>query len=109
PAQPAPTSVVQWEPRRVTWLRVVLNAHQIGPLSSDVTRTLEAIVDKAQSFGGQIHEIRPSGAVIAFGIDAAEGAARRCVHAAVALRALVDRARRERRESPDLSLALHSA
>ena len=86
PAPPTPTSDVQWEPRRLTWLRVVLNAHQTGPLSSDVTRTLEAIVDKAQSFGGQIHEIRPSGVAIAFGLDAAEDAARRCVHAAVGFR-----------------------
>jgi DNA-binding NtrC family response regulator/tetratricopeptide (TPR) repeat protein len=105
PAMPASSPA---EPRRITLLGVSLASRREKPLSFEMTRALEGILDKARSFGGWIEDVRADGAVVAFGIDPTEDAPRRAVHAAVAIRQLAARARREDPARPDVSVAVHT-
>ena len=66
-------------------------------------------MDKAQGFGGWIESVGPSGALVVFGLDPAEDASRRAVHAAVAIRQAAARARRDDALRPDVSIAIHTA
>jgi DNA-binding NtrC family response regulator/tetratricopeptide (TPR) repeat protein len=97
------------ESRRLTLLQVALASPRADPHSSEMTRTLELALDKAQSFGGWIDSARPGSAVVMFGIESVEEASRRAVHAAVAIRQLVLRARREDAARPEVRIAVHTA
>ena len=97
------------EPRRLTLLYVALVSPRAEPHSPEVTRALEGVIDKARSFGGWVDSVRPAGAVVAFGVDPAEDAPRRAVHAASAIRRLAIRARRDDPARPEVRSALHTA
>ncbi len=66
-------------------------------------------MDKARSFGGWVESVGPTGAVVVFGLDTAEDAPRRAVHAAVAIRQAAARARRNDPFMPEVSQAVHTA
>ncbi len=97
------------ESRRLTLLYATLVGARDEPHSPVITRALESVIDKARSFGGWVESVRPGGAVVVFGIDSAEDAARRAVHAAVAIRQLAVRARRDDPLRPEVSVAVHTA
>src|SRR5215471_5904327 len=105
----APRAEPVREPRRLTLLYATLVGARDEPHSPVVTRALESVIDKARSFGGWVESVRPGGAVVVFGIDSAENAARRAVHAAVAIRQLAVRARRDDPLRPEVSVAVHTA
>ena len=92
-AATAPASAIRWEQRRVTLLRAVID----GPLPNDdrlyPSRLIEALIEKARSFGGRVEDLSPSGIVAAFGLEPVDDAAWRAAHAAVAIRKAVERGR----------------
>jgi hypothetical protein len=70
---------------------------------------MEIILDKVRSFGGQIHELSPTGVLAAFGLEPVEDAPRRAAHAAMAVERAVARARKEDPARPGVKLAIHTA
>src|SRR5213078_4681801 len=63
---PAPASAVRWERRRVTLLRAVAGAPGLAsPLYT--SRAVQVLVEKVQSFGGQVEELSPGGVMAACG------------------------------------------
>jgi DNA-binding NtrC family response regulator/tetratricopeptide (TPR) repeat protein len=96
-------------PHRLTLLYVALGTTSAESHSHEVTRALEGVIDKALSFGGRVASMRPAGAVVAFGIDSAEDASRRAVHAAAAIRRQAIRARRDDPTRPEVRSAIHTA
>jgi DNA-binding NtrC family response regulator len=107
-ATPSSSGLVQ-EVRRLTLLSVVLVSRRSDPHAPEMTRALEAIMDKARSFGGFIESVGPGTAVAVFGIDPDEDAPRRAAHAAVAIRQMALRARRDNPSLPDGKMVVHSA
>jgi transcriptional regulator with AAA-type ATPase domain/tetratricopeptide (TPR) repeat protein len=110
--QPPPAPVPESRPRearRLTLLQATLASSHADAHSSAMTRTLELVLDKVQSFGGWIDSARPGSAVVMFGIESVEEASRRAVHAAVAIRQLVLRARRADATRPHVRIAVHTA
>jgi transcriptional regulator with AAA-type ATPase domain/tetratricopeptide (TPR) repeat protein len=105
---PAPLAAPVRESRRLTLLYATLVGAREESHSPVVTRALESVIDKARSFGGWVESVRPGGVVVVFGIDSAEDAARRAVHAAVAIRQLAVRARRDDPLRPEVSVAVHT-
>src|SRR3989475_12703461 len=84
PVPPAPASAVRWERRRVTLLRAVAGAPGLAsPLYT--SRAVQVLVEKVQSFGGQVEELSPGGVMAAVGLSPAEDAARPAAHAALAI------------------------
>jgi transcriptional regulator with AAA-type ATPase domain/tetratricopeptide (TPR) repeat protein len=112
-AGPAPRPVlppggVRWERRRVTLLRVALEAGSGGPTGTDARRAMESILDKVRSFGGEIDEVSAGGVVAAFGLTPVEDAPRRAAHAAIAIRLAAARARATDPARPAVRLGLHT-
>ena len=104
---PAPTgTTVQWERRHVALLRVDIGAAAAAgaPAASSV---LETVVDKVQSFGGQIEEVSPRGLIAGFGLEPIDDAPRRAAHAALAIQKIFGPARLSSTESPGVSVGLH--
>jgi DNA-binding NtrC family response regulator/tetratricopeptide (TPR) repeat protein len=108
PAPTAPPASPVAEPRRLTLLHVALVFQRAEPSSAEMTRALEGVMDKARSFGGWVESVGPAGTVVVFGIDPAEDAPRRAVHAAVTIRRAAARARRDDPLRPDVSIAVHT-
>src|SRR6185503_16401038 len=90
---PAQTVGVRWEPRRVTLLCVALQPGETSSGAADASRFMETVLDKIQSFGGQVDELSPRGAVAAFGLEPEEDAPQRAAHVALALLKAGTRAR----------------
>ena len=91
-AEPRSAVRVRWEPRRVALLQARFTAGPAVPGSTDTSRAMEVILDKAQSFGGEVDELGGTGVVAAFGLEPFEDAPRRAAYAALAiLRVLVAR------------------
>ena len=103
----AGTSVA--ETRRLTVLQVALISSRAEPHSSEMTRALEGVMDKVRGFGGWVDSVGLASVVAVFGLDPAEDAPRRAVHAAVAVRLASVRARRDDPLRPDVSSAVHTA
>jgi DNA-binding NtrC family response regulator/tetratricopeptide (TPR) repeat protein len=108
PATPAPSGARPSESRRLTLLYVALVSSRAEPHSPEMTRALEGVIDKARSFGGSHESVKPGGVVVVFGIDPAEDAPRRAMHAAVAIRQLAVRARRNDPDRPEVGIAVHT-
>ena len=106
PTPSAPASAARWERRRVTLLRA-----NTSSLATDsplyARRAFQALVEKAQSFGGQIEALTPEGIVAAFGLEPVEDAPRRAAHAAMAMQKAAERARREGTEPFELRIGIH--
>jgi DNA-binding NtrC family response regulator/tetratricopeptide (TPR) repeat protein len=94
PAPPEPAAAgpaVRWERRRLALLRVVLLSAGDEPDARDPSRALAVLVEKVQSFGGQVAELGASGIVAAFGLEPVEDAPRRAAHAAMAIHKAAER------------------
>jgi transcriptional regulator with AAA-type ATPase domain/tetratricopeptide (TPR) repeat protein len=104
----APAAGVRWESHRVTLLRAVIQPGDGSPGAADVSRFMEAVLDKVQSFGGQVDELSPRGVVAAFGLEPEEDAPLRAAHVAVALQKVASRARAADPERPLPRLAIHT-
>jgi transcriptional regulator with AAA-type ATPase domain/tetratricopeptide (TPR) repeat protein len=104
---PAP-AVPHRERRRLTFLEARLITGSVGA-SWELSRALDATVEKVRAFGGQITESSPQGVVAVFGLEPDEDAPRRAAHAAIAVQKLAARAQREDARRPGAMAALHTA
>jgi len=97
---------VQWERRHVALLRA-----DLVPATSTVVPAagapLESLVEKIESFGGQVEEMSPGGLMAVFGLEPVEDAPRRAAHAALAIQRIAARARESSAESPGARIGLH--
>ena len=106
PVPPAPASAVRWERRRVTLLRAVAGSPGLAsPLYT--SRAVQVLVEKVQSFGGQVEELSPGGVMAAFGLEPAEDAPRRAAHAAMAIHKAGERARRAGDDPWEFRIGIH--
>ena len=81
---------IRWERRRLTVLLARLAADpDAGPL--DTGRVIEALLDRARSFGGRVEELAASGFVALFGLEPMEDPVRRAALAALAMQRAADR------------------
>src|SRR5262249_38909042 len=78
-------------------------------LPGEAGRAVEALVEKAQIFGGRVEELGRTGLVAAFGLDQVEDAPRRAAHAAMAIQKISERARRMNPDRPAVRVGLHTA
>src|SRR5262249_41252526 len=109
PAEELPSRVVgiRWERRRLAVLLARLAAvPDAGPL--DTGRVIEALLEKARSFGGRVEELAASGFVVLFGLDPIEDPVRRAALAALAMRRAADRASEETGPGPRIGIDLGS-
>ncbi|HEY7141072.1 MAG TPA: sigma 54-interacting transcriptional regulator [Methylomirabilota bacterium] len=81
---------IRWERRRLAvLLATIASARDAGPL--DTGRVIEALVEKARSFGGRVEELGASGFVALFGLEPIENPVRRAALAAVAMQRAAER------------------
>jgi DNA-binding NtrC family response regulator/tetratricopeptide (TPR) repeat protein len=97
---------VQWERRHVALLRADLVSGTSMVVSAAGT-PLEVLVEKIESFGGQVEEVSPGGLVAVFALEPVEDAPRRAAHAALAIQRIAARARESSAESPGALIGLH--
>jgi len=100
-AVPAPADTAPGT-QRVTLLLARLAAGR------ETTGAIEESVAKVRSFGGRIEETGPDALLATFGLEPDEDAPRRAAYAALAVRTLAARARREPGEGPAVTVALHT-
>src|SRR3989454_7714014 len=98
---------VQWERRYVALLRADLVPMAPVPVVPAVGTALETLVEKIESFGGQVEEVSPGGLVAVFGLEPIEDAPRRAAHAALAIQRIAARARGRSAESAGVRVGLH--
>ena len=109
PARVAPSAGPRrWVTRRVTFLHAVV-AGQGGGEVYDASDLIETLVEKVETFGGQVDGVSPSGVTATFGVEATEDAAGRAGHAALAIAKAAERSRREDADAPRVRLAIHLA
>ncbi len=94
------------EVRRVTLLAMRLVPEP--PDGWETARPLERSAAKVRSFGGQIEELEPGSMLAVFGVEPDEDAPRRAAYAALAVRALADRAQDRATHLPRVKLAIHT-
>ena len=97
---------VQWERRHIALLRA-----DLIPTTSSVVQTagapLETLVEKIESFGGQVEKMSPGGLRAVFGLEPVEDAPRRGAHAALAIQRIAAYAREGSAESSGVRVGLH--
>src|SRR5438445_5041013 len=108
PAPPAPAAL-RWERRRVTLLRATLIAASAPETPLETGRMLELLLDKIQSFGGQIEGRSPTGVIAAFGLDRTEEAPSQAAHAAMAIEKGLERYRRDGATGPAIRVPAPTA
>jgi transcriptional regulator with GAF, ATPase, and Fis domain/tetratricopeptide (TPR) repeat protein len=91
----APT--VRWQRRRATLARIEFTSGRA-----------DTLIEKTRAFGGQIEELNAGSFIAAFGLDAAEDAARRAALAAIALQRLAARLGPHTADPTVIRIALHS-
>jgi DNA-binding NtrC family response regulator/tetratricopeptide (TPR) repeat protein len=91
PSEEAPARAgIRWERRRLAVLLARLAAvPDAGPL--DTGRVIEALIERARSFGGRVEELAASGFVALFGLEPMEDPVRRAALAALAMQRAADR------------------
>jgi DNA-binding NtrC family response regulator/tetratricopeptide (TPR) repeat protein len=88
--RPSARAGIRWERRRLAILLAKLaSGPDAGPL--DTGRVIEALVEKARSFGGRVEELGASGFVALFGLEPIEDPVRRAALAAVAMQRAANR------------------
>ena len=92
----------------MTLLCVALQPGETSSGAADASRFMETVLDKIQSFGGQVDELSPRGAVAAFGLEPEEDAPQRAAHVAIALQKAAARARASDPTRPLARLAIHT-
>jgi DNA-binding NtrC family response regulator/tetratricopeptide (TPR) repeat protein len=104
----APPAGIRWESRRVTFLRARLDPPAEDLRAFELSRAMEAIMEKVQSFGGAVDELSATGLVAAFGVAPVEEALQHAAFAAIALDKIALRARYENQARLVMTLALHT-
>ncbi len=107
PARVAGPAHVQWERRHVALLRADLGPMAPGGAAFYAGGAFEILVEKIESFGGQVEEVSPEGLVAVFGLEPIEDAPRRAAHAALAILRIAERARGRPAVSPRVRIGLH--
>jgi tetratricopeptide (TPR) repeat protein len=108
PGVPAPAAI-RWEARRVTLLGARLVAPRAHPGASEASRTLELLVEKVRSFGGQVEELGATGLVAAFGLEPIDDTPRHAASAALAIQKVtIPTNRDDLTRPPAVTLALHT-
>jgi predicted ATPase len=92
----------------VTLLSVALQSGDAAPGTADASRFMETVLDKIQSFGGQVDELSARRAVAAFGLEPEEDAPQHAAHVALALLKAGARARAGDPTRPLPRLAIHT-
>ena len=108
PATAARPLTLQWERRHVALLRADLVMSSSARTMSDASTVLETLIEKVQSFGGQVEEVSPRGLVAVFGLEPIEDAPRRAAHAALAIRKIAAHAGRSSTELQGVRVGLHA-
>jgi transcriptional regulator with AAA-type ATPase domain/tetratricopeptide (TPR) repeat protein len=113
-AEPAPVpppagTRIQWERRGITLLRAALVEPGRGDAGSHMSRALEVVIDKLQTFGGRVEELTPTSVLASFGVDPLEDASGRAAHAAMVIHRGVERAREDKSWTPGVKIVLHTA
>lgn len=78
----APASV-RWERRRITFLKVAIDAHNEETALVDYSRMMEEFVGKTVTFGAKIGELSSTQLLCFFGLEPSEDAPRRAAHTAM--------------------------
>src|SRR3989441_84322 len=100
---------VQWDRRHVAMLRAdIVTASSVRTVP-DAGSVLSTLVEKVQSFGGQVEEVSPTGLLAVFGLEPVEDAPRRAAHAALAIQKIAVHARRGSPEFLDVRIGLHAS
>src|SRR5262249_14227977 len=68
--------------------------------------TLETLVDKIESLGGEVEEVSPAALMAVFGLEPTEEAPRRAAHAALAIQRVAERSRSRQAESFGICIGL---
>jgi tetratricopeptide (TPR) repeat protein len=89
-------------------LSVALQSGDAASGTVDASRFMETVLDKIQSFGGQVDELSARRAVAAFGLEPEEDAPHRAAHVALALLKAGARARASDPTRPLPRLAIHT-
>jgi tetratricopeptide (TPR) repeat protein len=98
PRVPAPPGAVpppiriRWERQRLTLLRATLITPPAVDFPFDLSRAVELLREKVQSFGGRVEGLSPTGLVGVFGLEPLEDAPRRAANAALAIQKALERA-----------------
>jgi DNA-binding NtrC family response regulator/tetratricopeptide (TPR) repeat protein len=97
---------LQWDRRHVALLRadLVTTAVSVVPAAG---AALETLVEKIESFGGQVEEVSPGGLVAVFGLEPVEDAPRRAAYAALAIQKIATHPSGRSAESPEVHVGLH--
>lgn len=106
----APTVGLRWTRRRLTFLRARVLGDAGVPLAV-TTRSLQAVIERVQPFGGRVHSMSPNAVLVIFGLEPDEEASRRAALAALAIvKNHESEAGDDRRPArPSLAVALHVA
>src|SRR5207244_10987639 len=100
---------VRWDRRHVALLSADIVPAASVRTVPDAGSVLETLVEKVQSFGGQVEEVSPTGLLAVFGLETVEDAPRRAAHAALAIQKITVHARRESPEFLDVRVGLHAS
>src|SRR5262249_52079422 len=107
-AEPTPMArtALRWERRHITLLRADLVPATPGMGASALGATLETLVDKIESLGGEVEEVSPAALMAVFGLEPTEEAPRRAAHAALAIQRVAERSRSRQAESFGICIGL---
>ena len=108
PATAPRPPTLQWQRRHVALLRADLVMSSSVRTMSDAATVLETLVEKVQSFGGQVEEVSPRGLVAVFGLEPIEDAPRRAGHAALAIQKIAAHADPSSAELQGVRVGLHA-
>jgi len=111
-AAPAPVRVEpsagprRWLTRRVTFLRAVIVSEGGGEVY-DASDLIETLVEKVETFGGQVDGVSPTAVTAVFGVEPMEDAPGRAGHATLAIAKAAERKRAQDQGAPRVRLAIH--
>jgi DNA-binding NtrC family response regulator/tetratricopeptide (TPR) repeat protein len=109
PARAGPArGAAAWQRRQLAFLRASLTPPN-GDTGPEITRALEVLAAKAESFGARVEGLGPATLVAAFGLEPIEDASRRAAHAAIAMRKAVERARLATSDAVGTKIAIHAS
>ena len=100
---------VHWEPRGITLLSATLVEPEGVDAWSIMSRALDIVIDKLQTYGGRIEELTPTGILASFGVDPVDDAPRRAAHAALAIHKRVARAAESTTRTPGVKIGIDVA
>jgi tetratricopeptide (TPR) repeat protein len=115
PAPPLPAAraevlapAIQWDRRRIAFLRAVLIPPRAEMPSVYLNRALEFVVDKLHTFGGRVETLSSTEVVAAFGLEPVDEVPGRAAHAALAIHNRAEQARAADVEQPGVAIAIHA-